>query len=131
IPYTWVSSHMLCVPVQPGGTSPDVYLATMKLARFLTENAYIWTMTGGHIAANAKALEDERLLESAYWQESGRILNEMIQKGLVRFPISHPRGSELENAIETKIELAVVGQLTPAEALALAEQECNKILQEK
>ncbi len=128
IPYTWGSSHMLCVPLQPRGTSPEVYRATMKLARFITENAYLWTMTGGHIAANAKALEDERLLESTYWKESGRILNEMIRKGLVRFPISHPRGSELESAIETKIELAVVGRLTPAEALALAERECNEIL---
>lgn len=131
IPYTWGASHTLCVPLQPKGTPLDVYVATMKLARFITENAYLWTLTGGHIAANAKALEDVRLLESDYWKESGRILNEMIQKGLVRFPINHPRGSELEKAIETYIELAVVGQITPAEALAKAEQECNRILQEK
>ncbi|MEM1867671.1 MAG: extracellular solute-binding protein [Thermosphaera sp.] len=131
IPYTWGASHMLCVPLQPKGTSKEVYLAAMQLARFLTENAYIWTMTGGHIAANAKALEDPQLLASDYWRESGWILNEMIQKGLVRFPISHPRGSELEKIIETYIELAVVGKITPVEALFLAEQECNKILQEK
>lgn len=131
IPYTWGASHMLCVPLQPKGTSKEVYLAAMQLARFLTENAYIWTMTGGHIAANAKALEDPQLLASDYWKESGWILNEMIQKGLVRFPISHPRGSELEKIIETYIELAVVGKITPVEALFQAEQECNKILQEK
>lgn len=131
IPYTWGSSHMLCVPVQPKGTPREVYLAAMTLARFLTENAYLWTMTGGHIAANAKALEDPRLLESEYWKESGHILNEMIQKGLVRFPINHPRGSELEKAIETYIELAVVGKIAPVEALAKAEEECNKILRGK
>lgn len=131
IPYTWGSSHMLCVPLQPKGTPREVYLAAMKLARFLTENAHIWTMTGGHIAANAKALEHSELLTSDYWKESGHILNDMIRKGLVRFPISHPRGSELEKAIETYIELAVVGKITPAEALAKAEQECNKLLQEK
>jgi len=121
---------MLCVPLQPAGTPIEVYLAAMKLARFITENAYIWTISGGHIAANARALEDPRLLESDYWRESGRFLNEMIQKGLVKFPINHPRGSELEKAIETYIELAVTGQLTPAEALARAEAECNKILRE-
>jgi len=129
IPYTWGASHQLCIPLQPAGTPREVYLAAMKLARFITENAYLWTMTGGHIAANSKALEDPRLLASDYWKESGHILNDMIQKGLVRFPINHPRGSELENAIETYIELAVVGQISPAEALAKAEAECNRILQ--
>ncbi len=103
----------------------------MKLARFITENAYIWTMSGGHIAANKEALKDPRLLESDYWKTSGHILNDMIQKGLVRFPINHPKGSRLEHAIETYIQLAVTGQISPAEALAKAEAECNKILSEK
>lgn len=131
IPYTWGASHQLCVPLQPAETPKEVYLGAMKLARFITENAYIWTMSGGHIAANKEALKDPRLLESDYWKESGHILNDMIQKGLVRFPINHPRGSQLENAIETYIQLAVVGQISPAEALAKAEAECNKILSEK
>jgi multiple sugar transport system substrate-binding protein len=129
IPYTWGASHQLCIPLQPAGTPLEAYLAAMKLAKFITENAYLWTLTGGHIAANSKALEDPRLLESDYWKESGHILNDMIQKGLVRFPINHPRGSELEKAIETNIQLAVVGQISPAEALARAEAECNRILQ--
>lgn len=128
-PYTWGASHQLSVPLQPAGTPREVYEATMKLARFVVENSYIWTMSGGHIAANKKALEDRTLLDSDYWARSGYLLNEMIQKGLVRFPINHPRGSELEKALETYIELAVKGTITAAEALAQAEAECNKILQ--
>ncbi|MBC7343831.1 MAG: extracellular solute-binding protein [Clostridia bacterium] len=128
-PYTWGASHQLCVPLQPAGTSRAVYEATMELARFIVENSYIWTMSGGHIAANRKALENPTLLASDYWTRCGRLLNEMIQEGLVKFPINHPRGSELESAIETKIELAVNGKITPAEALAQAEAECNRILQ--
>ncbi len=128
-PYTWGASHQLSVPLQPAGTSPAVYQATMELARFVVEHSHIWTMSGGHIAANRTALEDPTLLASDYWTRSGHLLNEMIQEGLVKFPINHPRGSELESAIETKIELAVNGQITPAEALAQAEAECNRILQ--
>ncbi len=127
-PYTWGASHQLCIPLQPAGTPPEVYDATMKLAKFVVEHSYIWTMYGGHIAAYRPALENPELLASDYWARSGRILNEMVQANLVKFPISHPRGSELENAIETYITQAVNGQISPAEALAKAEAECNRIL---
>ncbi|MCR4391931.1 MAG: extracellular solute-binding protein [Candidatus Acetothermia bacterium] len=128
-PYTWGASHQLSVPLQPAGTSPAVYQATMEVARFVVEHSHIWTMSGGHIAANRTALKNPALLSSDYWTRSGHLLDEMIQQGLVKFPINHPRGSELEKAIETYIELAVNGKIAPAAALAQAEAECNKILQ--
>jgi hypothetical protein len=52
----------------------------------------------------------------------------MMAEGAVHFPVKHVRGSELESAIETKIDLAVGGKITPQEALARAEAECNAVL---
>lgn len=128
-PYTWGASHQLCIPVQPAGTSPAVYQAIMKIVRWILEHSHIWTMHGGHIAAYNPAAENPTLLASDYWTRSGKILNEMALKGLIKFPINHPRGSKLEHAIETYIELAVKGEIRPEEALAKAEAECNNILQ--
>jgi len=130
-PYTWGASHQLSIPLQPAGTSPAVHQATMEVARWVVKHSHIWTMSGGHIAAYKRAAEDPTLLASDYWTRSGNLLNEMVQKGLVKFPINHPRGSELERAIETHIELAVAGHITPAAALARAEAECNRILQRR
>ena len=128
-PYSWGNSHQLVIPLQPKGTSKEVYLAAMELIKFISEHSYIWTMYGGHIAAYKLAVENPELLASEYWTRSGKWLNEMAQKGLVHFPINHPKGSELEHAIQANIELAVNGEISPQEALNRAEEECNRILQ--
>ena len=129
VPYTWGNSHQLVIPVQPAGTSKEVYLAAMEVLKFISENSHIWTMYGGHITAYKPEAENAELLASDYWTKSGKWLNEMAQKGLVHFPINHPKGSELEHAIQAQIELAVNGQISPQEALNRAEEECNRILQ--
>ena len=128
-PYTWGNSHQLVIPLQPKGTPREVYLAAMEVIKFISEHSYIWTMYGGHITAYKPAAENTELLASEYWIRSGKWLNEMAQKGLVHYPINHPKGSELEHAIQAQIELAVNGVISPQEALAKAEEECNKILQ--
>ncbi len=129
IPYSWGNSHQIVIPLQPKGTSKEVYLAAMEVIKFISEHSYIWTMYGGHITAYKPAAENPELLASEYWTRSGKWLNEMAQKGLVHYPINHPKGSELEHAIQAQIELAVNGVISPEEALAKAEKECNKILQ--
>jgi multiple sugar transport system substrate-binding protein len=126
--YSWGNSHQLVVPVQPAGTSEDVYAATMEVLKFVTENSRIWTQAGGHITANQSEASNPALMQSEYWIRSGQYLNEMAQAGLVHFPINHPSGSQLESAIQVNIELAVNGEITPQEALRRAEEECNQIL---
>jgi multiple sugar transport system substrate-binding protein len=128
-PYSWGNSHQLVVPVQPAGTLEEVYAATMEVLRFVTENSHIWTQAGGHITANLQEAKNPELMSSAYWIRSGQYLNEMAQAGLIHFPINNPKGSQLESAIQTNIELAVNGEISPQVALDRAEEECNTILQ--
>ena len=131
IPYTWGNSHQLAIPLQPKGTPKAVYLAAAEVIKYISEHSHIWTMYGGHITAYKSEATNPELLASDYWTKSGKWLNEMAQKGLVHFPINNPHGSELEQAIQAQIQLAVNGQITPQEALNKAEADCNKILQGK
>ena len=128
-PYTWGNSHQIVIPVQPKGTSEDVYLATAEVIKFISEHSHTWTMSGGHITAYKSEAENPELLASDYWTKSGKWLNDMAQEGLVHFPINNPKGSELEHAIQAQIQLAVNGNISPQKALSEAEAECNKILQ--
>ena len=128
-PYSWGNSHALQIPVQPRGTPKEVYEATMTVIEFIVENSHIWTIEGGHITAHLDALTSPDLLASEYWIRSGHLLAKMAEAGLIRFPINHPRGTALEHAIQAHIELAVKGEITPAEALDRAEAEVNRILQ--
>ncbi len=129
IPYTWGNSHQIVIPLQPKGTPKEVYLAAMEVIKFISEHSHIWTMYGGHITAYKPEAENPELLASDYWKRSGKWLNAMAQKGLVHYPINHPKGSELEHAIQAQIELAVNGVISPKEALERAAAECDRILQ--
>ena len=102
----------------------------MQVAQYVAQHSSTWTMLGGHITPFLDAQKDAELLASDYWQNAGYLLAEMANDGLVHFPINHPKGSQLESAIETNIELAVIGEITPKEALDRAEAECNQILQD-
>jgi multiple sugar transport system substrate-binding protein len=128
--YSWGNSHNIVIPFQPAGTSDAVYDAAMQVAQYVVQHSSIWTMSGGHITAFLDAQRDTDLLASDYWQKSGYLLAEMANDGLVHFPINHPKGSQLESALQSNIELAVTGQITPKEALDRAEAECNRILQD-
>jgi len=128
-PYTWGNSHQIVIPVQPKGTSKDVYLAAAEVIKYISEHSHTWTMYGGHITAYKPEAQNPELLASDYWTKSGKWLNQMAQDGLVHFPINNPKGSELEQAIQAQIELAVNGNISAQEALNKAEEDCNKILQ--
>ncbi len=125
---TWLNGEGLVIPVQKKGTPKEVYVAAMEVAKFYVENCHIYTMGSGHISAFKPALARKELVESEYWQRAGIKLAEMIGAGEVHYPVKHTKGSELESAIETKIELAVGGMMSGPEALATAEAECNAIL---
>lgn len=125
---TWINGNGMVIPKQKEGTSKAVYLAALKMAWFYTENGYLSTMGAGHVCAYLPAQRNPDLLASEFWQKAGKHMAAMMSEGAVHFPVKHVRGSELESAIETKIDLAVGGKITPQEALARAESECNAIL---
>lgn len=127
--YTRISGSVFVIPRQPPGTPPEVYEAIMKVISFYIKNSHIWTMYGGHITAYIPELYHPELINSDYWKRGGYLLAEALQQGLGHYEIVHPKGSELENVIETYIDLAIKGNLAPEEALARAEKECNRILQ--
>lgn len=127
--YTRISGSVFVVPRQPAGTSPEVYQAIMKTISFFIQNSHIWTMYGGHITAYVPALSHPDLVNSDYWQRGGKFLADALTKGLGHYEIVHPKGSELEDIIQSYVDQAVKGVLSPEEALARAEAECNSILQ--
>jgi ABC-type glycerol-3-phosphate transport system substrate-binding protein len=88
-------------------------------------------MVAGHIPAYKPALADKTLIESDYYTKAGKYIAAMVEAGELHYPIRNAKGSELENAIQINIELAVNGNISPEEALANAEKECNRILSKK
>lgn len=125
---TWLNGNGMVIPKQKAGTPKDVYMAALKMAWFYTEYSYLSTMGAGHVSAYLPAQRNPELLASEFWQKAGKHMAAMMAEGAVHFPVKHVRGSELESAIETKIDLAVGGKITPQEALARAEAECNAVL---
>ncbi|MBA7486917.1 hypothetical protein ES707_22479 [subsurface metagenome] len=125
---TWINGNGFVIPKQASGTPKELYLAAMKMINFYAENSHLSTIGAGHVCAYKPAQTNPELLASDYWIKAGTYMAQMIADGAVHYPIRHPRGAELESAIETKVELAVNGQMSPEEALRLAEEECMEIL---
>jgi multiple sugar transport system substrate-binding protein len=123
-----VTSDLIGFPKQPKGTPKEEYLATMELCKFLSEESWRWTLGTVFLATYLPALENAILLESQEWQKVGLMFANHVDSGHGHYPINHIKGSELENAIQTQVDLVVKGQLDSAEALRLAEEECNRVL---
>ena len=128
---TWANSHNMVIPKQPEGTPREVIVAAAKAIKWINEHSYIWGIYGGHIPAYLPALESEELRNSDTWKRSLSKFTDMAKNGWIHYPIDHPKGSKMEKAIQTYIQQAYNGEISPEEALKKAEEEVNAILQEK
>jgi multiple sugar transport system substrate-binding protein len=128
-PATWGNSHNLVIPKPPGGVSPEVLVKSAEAIKWINENSDIWGIYGGHIPAYKPVFESDELLQSDTWQKSLSVFAEMADQGWVQTEIAHPKGSQLSNAIQVRIQEAYNGTISPQEALDKAEEECNAILQ--
>ena len=126
--YTWANVTSYMIPKQPKGTPERVYMACMELLNYYNENFWKRTLKTGHPSAYIPSQEHPEIRKSEYWTKAGKHLAEMYNTEAAHYPVEHPKGSELEAAIQSNIELAVNGEITPQEALKRAEQECNAIL---
>jgi len=126
---TWANSHNLVIPKQPGGVSNEVLVKSAEAIKWINEHSDLWGIYGGHIPAYKPALESKELRESDTWQRSLSKFTDMANNGWIHYPINHPKGSLLEDAIQVQIQKAYNGTISPQEALDAAEAECNKILQ--
>lgn len=125
---TWGNSHNLVIPLQPDGTSPEIYRAAAEAIGWINENSDIWGIYGGHIPAYDAARESAQLRESDTWQVSLGTFSEMAEAGAVHYPITHEDAAALEEAITPYIEQAYLGGIGCQEALDRAEGEVNAIL---
>ncbi|MBS1252080.1 MAG: sn-glycerol-3-phosphate-binding periplasmic protein UgpB [Anaerolineales bacterium] len=128
-PATWGNSHNLVIPKQPGGVSNEVLVKAAEAIKWINENSDTWGIYGGHIPAYKPTLESEELQESDTWQGALAQFADMASKGWVHYPITHPKASQLNNAIQVYVQEAYNGTISPQEALDKAEAECNQILQ--
>ncbi|RME46613.1 MAG: ABC transporter substrate-binding protein [Chloroflexi bacterium] len=126
---TWANSHNLVIPKQPSGVSNEVLVKSAEAIKWINEHSDLWGIYGGHIPAYKPALESKELRESDTWQRSLSKFTDMANNGWIHYPINHPKGSLLEDAIQVQIQKAYNGTISPQEALDAAEAECNKILQ--
>lgn len=126
---TWANSHNMVIPKQPSGVSPEVLVKSAEAIKWINEHSDIWGIYGGHIPAYKPALESQALRESDTWQRALSKFTDMANQGWIHYPIDHPKGSQLEHAIQVQIQRAYNGEISPQEALQLAEEESNKILQ--
>ncbi len=126
---TWANSHNLVIPKQPEGVSDEVLIKSAEAIKWINEHSDLWGIYGGHIPAYKPALESEELRNSDTWKLSLSKFTDMANNGWIHYPIDHPKGSQLESAIQVQIQRAYNGEITPEEALRLAEEECNQILQ--
>jgi multiple sugar transport system substrate-binding protein len=125
---TWVGGQGLQIPKQPAGTPKETYLAALEVIKFYLKNSHVSTMIAGHAPAYKQIMDKKEMVESEYWKKAGSKLAKMVSDGAVFYQLKHAKASELESAIETKIDLAVAGKMSVQEALRLAEEECNQIL---
>ncbi len=126
---TWANSHNLVIPKQPAGVSDEVLVKAAEAIKWINENSDVWGIYGGHIPAYKPALESQALRDSDTWKLSLTKFTDMANNGWIHYPIDHPKGSQLESAIQVQIQRAYNGEISPEEALRLAEEECNQILQ--
>ncbi len=126
---TWANSHNLVIPKQPEGVSDEVLVKAAEAIKWINENSDLWGIYGGHIPAYKPALESQELRNSDTWQLSLSKFADMANNGWIHYPIDHPKGSQLESAIQVQIQRAYNGEISPEEALRLAEEEANQILQ--
>jgi multiple sugar transport system substrate-binding protein len=126
--YTWANVTSYMIPKQPKGTPERVYADCIEHINYYNDNFWKRTMNAGHLAAYKPSREHPEIRKSEYWKRAGKYLAEMYDTGAAHYPVEHPKGSELENAIQSNIELAVKGEISPQEALTRAEKECNSIL---
>ena len=126
---TWANSHNLVIPKQPEGVSDEVLVKSAEAIKWINEHSDLWGIYGGHIPAYKPALESEELRNSDTWKLSLSKFTDMANNGWIHYPIDHPKGSQLESAIQVQIQRAYNGEISPEEALRLAEEECNQILQ--
>ncbi len=126
---TWANSHNLVIPKQPEGVSDEVLIKSAEAIKWINEHSDLWGIYGGHIPAYKPALESEELRNSDTWKLSLSKFTDMANNGWIHYPIDHPKGSQLESAIQVQIQRAYNGEISPEEALRLAEEEANQILQ--
>lgn len=129
-PKTWGNSHNLVIPKLPKTATPQDYIDAARVLKLISEKSYLWGLYGGHMPAYLPAKQNKELLESDTWKRSLSVFSYMAEKGYVHYPPDHPKAAELEQAIQTNIQLAYNGSITPEEALKRAEAECNRILAE-
>lgn len=127
---TWANSHNLVIPKQPSGVSNDLLIKSAETIKWINEHSDLWGIYGGHIPAYKPALESEQLKESDTWKRALSEFADMANKGWIHYPITHPKASQLNDAIQVQIQKAYNGTISPEEALKRAEEEVNKILKE-
>lgn len=126
---TWANSHNLVIPKQPEGVSKEVLIKAAETIKWINEHSDLWGIYGGHIPAYKPVLESKELQESDTWKRSLSKFADMANQGWIHYPIDHPKGSLLEDAIQVQIQKAYNGTISPQEALDAAEAEVNRILQ--
>jgi multiple sugar transport system substrate-binding protein len=126
---TWGSSHNLVIPQQEEGTSSAIYEAAASAIKWINQNSHTWGIYGGHIPAYTPARESEELRNSDTWNVALEEFAQMAQNGVLHYPIAHEQASRLNDAIQSQIQQAYNGSISPQEALDRAEQEVNSILQ--
>ncbi len=126
---TWANSHNLVIPKQPSGVSNEVLVKAAEAIKWINEHSDLWGIYGGHIPAYKPVLESKELQESDTWKRALSKFADMANNGWIHYPIDHPKGSLLEDAIQVQVQQAYNGTISPQEALDAAEKEVNQILQ--
>ena len=125
--YTWGSNHFLVIPKQPKKRNRLIQPAAEAI-RWISENAHLWGIWGGHVPMNRKALKSPYLKDSETWRKSLRTFTQMSFKGVYKSLPAHPNINEFNAAIQPHIVEAYNGTISPKEALNRAEKEANKAL---
>ena len=126
---TWANSHNMVIPKQPSGVSAEVLIKSAEAIKWINEHSDLWGIYGGHIPAYKPVLNSKALQESDTWKRSLSKFVDMANKGWIHYPIDHPKGSLLENAIQVQVQEAYNGTKSPEEALQAAADEATQILQ--
>jgi sn-glycerol 3-phosphate transport system substrate-binding protein len=108
--------------------TPEEQAAAWRFAEYLTspENQAIWTIGTGYIASRQSAWETEELQE---------LVEEFPQYGVARDQLEHAgkelathQGLDVRAIFNQAISRAILGEMTPQEALDIAQEEADAIL---
>jgi sn-glycerol 3-phosphate transport system substrate-binding protein len=102
--------------------------AALRFARFLTapERAAQWSIDTGYIAVTEAAWRTERMRRHLAGNPAAAVARDQLRH--VRAEFSTHDNQRVAKALNDAIQSALVGTRTPAEALAAAQREAERLL---